>query len=102
MSLRIKKPSLIEEGALWRATHRTRGEHMGFLLRSGGEIHRLAHQAAFDALLETSKAHDWMPKITSSLRTLCGLSGFELGDLEPSYADPTCSVCFKRDPLAKK
>jgi len=102
MDMRIKKPSLIDEGAVWRATHRTRGEHLGFLLRSGGKTHRLGHQPAFDALTETSKSHDWAPKITAPLATLCGSSGFELGDLEPSYGNPTCSVCFERDPLAKK
>jgi hypothetical protein len=102
MDARIKKTTLIDEGAMWRATHRTRGEHLGFLLRSGGKMHRLGHQPAFDALTEGSKSHDWAPKITAPLATMCGLSGFELGDLVPAYADPTCQACFTRDPLAKK
>ena len=102
MDMRIKKATLIDEGAMWRATHRSRGENLGFLLRSGGKTHRLAHQPAFDALAEGSKSHDWAAKITAPLWTLCGLSGFELGDLEPSYANPTCPACFAHDPLAKK
>ena len=101
MGMAIKKPSLIEESAMWRATHRKRGENMGFLLSAAGKTHRLAHQAAFDALDENGKSHDWMSKVTAPIRTMCGLSGFGLAEIEPSYANATCSACFGLDPLAK-